>query len=561
MRIRYYTAALCLTGILCLPSWSLAQELTSKSTAQVAINKGATPASLRRKLTSELQLQAMKNLLVTNFSIAMSSQIEAKLPGLIEQLGDNFQITMDPPDGEVLVGKATLTVSAADLKKMLVNNGIGAGDIAARSAKIVISIDEFIGVATTNDAQKATSVEIQYSRDGSSFSDDSVRASGKDSSASSAAQYAKSSSSASNANSVSVAGRSSSAVASRDRAQISGARSDAAAYQGVNGQAAAASSQQYAGRADSSMAASASSQFAGAASSRSASTSNSEGASARSSASSSSFSVDQKAVKQQTDKESLSIKTKMPEFDNAKPLGAGDQVLVARLGGEFQQNGLVLVAENDLRSDGTSLVPVYQIINKGLSDQYISRIKSKKINADVWATGTANYTIVGTNATGTHCNGSLSVEARFIETNEVFFSDSIAALAAGEGDQNCRAKLGVALATSLAQRLGARANEQLNAINSRGRVYQLYLYSTADLTRSDRNQLLDQLRYIAGVQMSEPNISDRNVMIQIQYAGDLKSTLDKMLDKLPWASADIRDKSDKICIGIQGAAACPAEFK
>jgi hypothetical protein len=49
--------------------------------------------------------------------------------------------------------------------------------------------------------------------------------------------------------------------------------------------------------------------------------------------------------------------------------------------------------------------------------------------------------------------------------------------------------------------------------------------------------------------------------ISVQYAGKLKDTIDRMLDKLPWEKAEVLSKANKICVGIEGMGACPAEFK
>jgi hypothetical protein len=250
----------------------------------------------------------------------------------------------------------------------------------------------------------------------------------------------------------------------------------------------------------------------------------------------------------------------MPEFNNAKPM-VQDRVLASRLSGEFQNNGLTLVSEGDLRAEGGRILPIYEITNNGRVNQFVEQIQRKKIEADVWATGQANYTIVGTTPTGTQCNGNLSVQGRFIETNQVFFEDSLQARAVGNGDQDCRARLGIALATSLAKVLGERANKELNARSSRGGVYQLYVYSMNQLKRGDRRQFQDLLEKVQGLQASEPLTKEQYMVMNVQYAGSLKTVIDKMLDKLPWDKAEVLSKANKICVGVEGFNACPVEFK
>jgi hypothetical protein len=538
-----------------------ATTVTASSQTIVTITKGASPASLKRKLKEELEFRVVRNLLEASFAVKMTPQVEAKIPELIELLGDSIQVSMDPSDGEVMSGKATISVPSAKLKEYLTNKGIGAGDIAAKSAKILVSIDEFIGVATNLDSQKSTETEVNYAHDKSSFSDTSATASGSKSASASAASMSKADVAYAAKDSVAVSGKQSSAVAARQDTAVSGRRDSAAAYQDGSGSAAAAGSSQYAGAQSTQYAAGKSSQYAGAAASSSAYSDKSQSASASSSSSGSSFKTDQKNVQQQNDKVTYSVRTKMPEFNNAKALGAQDRVLSARLSGEFQSNGLKLVAENDLRAEGGRILPIFEITNNGRVAQFVELIQRKGIEADVWATGQANYTIVGTVPTGTQCNGNLAVQGRFIESNEIFFEDSLQASAVGNGDQACRANLGISLASSLAKVLGDRANKELNARSSRGGVYTLYLYSASTLKRSDRRAFQDLIEKVEGLQASEPTTKEYYMAMNVQYSGRLKDTIDRLLDKMPWEKAEVLSKANKICVGIEGFGACPAEFK
>lgn len=539
-----------------------AQTVTATSQTKITITKGASPASLKRKLKEELEIRAVKNLLEASFAVRMTPQIEAKLPELVELLGDAIQISMEPPDGEVLAGKATISVPTAKLKEYLTNKGIGAGDIAAQSAKILVSIDEFIGVATTNSGNKPAETEVSYSHDKSSFSDTSSKASGSQNQSASSASSSKQDVNYANREAVAVSSSQSSAMAARQDTAVAGRRDSAAAYQGPDGRAAAANSAQYSGAQSTQAAAANRSQFSGAASSSTNFADRSQTANASSSSSASSFNGAQSNVQQQNDKVSYTVRTRMPEFNNAQPLGAQERVLASRLSGEFQSNGLRLVAENDLRAEGGRILPVFEITNNGRINQFVELIQKKGIEADVWATGQANYTIVGTTPTGTQCNGNLAVQGRFISSNEIFFEDSLQAAAAGNGDQECRARLGIALATSLAKVLGERANKELNARNSRGSVYTLYLYSASQLKRADRRAFQDLLEKIEGLQASEPNTQERYMAINVQYAGRLKDTIDRMLDKLPWEKAEVvGPKGNKICIGIEGFGACPTDLR
>jgi hypothetical protein len=542
---------------------SMAQTVTATTQTKIQITKGASPASLKRKLKEELEIRAVKNLLEASFAIRMTPQIEAKLPELVELLGDSIQISMDPPDGEQLSGKAVISVPSAKLKEYLVNKGIGAGDIAAKSAKILVSIDEFMGVATTLSGDKPVETEVSYSHDKGSFSDTSAKSSGSRSQSASSAYSSKSDVNYSNREAVAVSASQSSSVAARQDTAVAGRKDSAASYQGSDGRAAGASSSQYVGAQSSQYAAAQRSQYSGAASSSTNYTDKSQSAGASSSASASSSSAEQKNIQQQNDKVSYTVKTRMPEFNNAKPLAGQDRVLISRLSGEFQNNGLRLVSEEDLRAEGGRILPYYEINNNGRVNQFIDLIRKKDLNADVWATGQANYTIVGTTPTGTQCNGNLSVQGRFIEDKEIFFEDSLTASATGTGDQDCRARLGIALATQLAKVLGERANKELNARSSRGNVYTLYLYSASSLKRADRRAFQDLLEKVEGLQASEPNTQERYMAINVQYSGRLKDTLDRLLDKVGWEKAEIIGpvKGNKICIGLEGFGACPTDLR
>jgi hypothetical protein len=221
-----------------------------------------------------------------------------------------------------------------------------------------------------------------------------------------------------------------------------------------------------------------------------------------------------------------------------------------------------LVAENDLRAEGGRILPIFEITNNGRVDQFVEKIQKNKIEADVWATGQANYTIVGTTPTGTQCNGNLAVQGRFIDGNEIFFEDSLQAAAVGNGDQDCRGRLGIALATSLAQILGQRANKELNARASRGSVFTLYLYSASSLGRGDRNKFQTTLRSTEGLQAGEPKTGDNFMTVSVQMAGSLDATINKVLDSLNWEKADyVSRPGNRICIGLEGKQVCPADLR
>jgi len=538
-----------------------AQQLSSSAKSKVDITKGVTPAALRRKLKEDLQVRVVRNLMETSFSIKITPQVEAKIPEIVELLGDAIEVSFEPSDGEVLAGSARITVPTAKLKEILTAKGIGAGDIAAQSARILISIDEYIGVATTNDSKTATEVEVNYSHDKSAFSDTSAKASGSRSQSASASNVSKNDVSMATSQSAAVAGRDSAAYSARQDTAVAGRRDSAAAVQGAYGSGASASSSQYAGAQSNQAAGARSSEYAASRSSTAALSDRSQSASASSSSSASAFSGEQKNVQQQNDKVNYSVKTKMPEFGNAKPLTGSDRLIASKLGSVFSDNGLVLVSENDLRAEGGRLLSISEIVNNGRVDQFVEKIRQKKLEADAWATGAANYTIVGTTASGTQCNGTMDVRVRMLESNQEF-PEPIRADAIGNGDQDCRARLGLAMANALAKKLGERVSKDLNARASRGSVYTLYLYSASSLGRGDRNKFQNTLKATEGLQASEPRIGDNFMAVSVQMAGSLDNTINKVLDGLSWDKADyVSRPGNRICIGLEGKQVCPADLR
>jgi hypothetical protein len=532
-----------------------AQTIDSRATASVPI-KGS-PASVKRQLTEQLQTKVISNVLETAFGIKITPEVQSKFPKLVDTLGDAIRITLDPPDGENLSGTATIKVATAKLNEILNNLDIGSG-AAAQKAKVVVSIDERMGLATANDPSKPIEVERAYSHDKSTFSDTSAKASG--SQAASASSSSKNDVNYSASDSVAVAGRKDTAVA------YQGGGGSAAGAQST--QFAGAQSTQFAGSQSTKVASAQSSEYAGAASSKTTLTDKSSEASA--SSSSSSFNKEQNNVQQRTDKVSITEKTKMASFDNAKATDS-DGLVVARLGGEFQKNGLELVLENDLRAEGGRILPVSEIIKNGRFKQFSDLIKTKGINADVWATGTAQYNIVGTDATGTKCNGTLDVQSRFLADNTSLFSGALRANASGQGDQDCRANLALSLATSLASELGTAANKKLNTMTKAAATaaankvlsYKLVLYTKGELTRKDRSTFTQMLKTLDGLQtIGDAESNDFSMTVEVTYPRALKNDIENLLDKLPWDKADVvGPKNNKICIGIEGKSACPNEFR
>ena len=241
-----------------------AQTIDSRATASIQL-KGS-PSSVKRQLTEVLQLKAVSNMLEASFGIKITPAVQSKLPKLVETLGDAIRISMDPPDGEMISGSATIKVSTAKLNEILNNLEIGSG-AQAEKAKVVVSIDERMGMATANDPSKPVETEVNYSHDKSSFADTSAKGSSSERQSSSSAVSSQKDVRYSNRESAAVSASQSSAVAARQDTAVAGRRDSAAAYQGSDGRAAAASSSQYAGAQSTQYAAANKSQYGAASSS------------------------------------------------------------------------------------------------------------------------------------------------------------------------------------------------------------------------------------------------------------------------------------------------------
>jgi hypothetical protein len=537
-----------------------AQTIEAVAKASVDIPKGATPSRLRADLKRQLEVRSARNLIEKSFSVRITPDVEGKIADLAEQLSGFVQIDY-ALEGDKLEGTATIRAPTARVRELLSNLGIGAGDMARQAARIMVSLDEALGVATFNDAATATETQVSYSHDKSRFSDTSVAASSSGARSQSESSSNRNDVSLSANRSVATSGSSSSSTAARQDSAFSGQRNVAVASEGYGGSAAGASSTRVAGAQSTQLATAQRSQFSGAASSSTNFQDRSQSASASSSSSSESASIDQKNVQRQNDRVNLTVTTRMPDFNNAKTR-AGAGFVTAKLGGVFIKNGMQLVDEGDLRAEGGRILTIDEIIRNGRRDQFVDRIRSRGA-ADVWATGQVEINVIGTKGDRTECSGKLRVQGTWVGTQKgELFTDALNAEASGRGDQNCRDNLGAALAESLARVLSDEANKALNARASRGNVFTIYLYSINSLSRGDRNKFLEALRSIPGVQISEPRIEDKSMAISFQFGGgSLDATINKVLDQAGWRDADYVGGADKYCVGLEGKGSCPAVLR
>jgi hypothetical protein len=544
------------------------QGITMTATAKVDLGKKPKPdeiSAARLQLAATLRQKLLENTLQGAYAVELKDSDRPKLEQLAEMLTESIEVTILPPSGSVLQGKATLNVSSATLQKYLANLRIGTTDLTKSSVRVVLSIDEFVGVATNMEAGTPSEVTVNYSSDTSSFSDTSSRSSSSSSGSSASARSNQNNVAMSATDRVAVSGRQSSSLSAQESSAIAGRGSSSVAVAGQDGyggrvSAAGASQSSVAASSNSRVNAAQSSQYAGSAASSRSLVDKSSSASSESSSFARSSSESQNNVQQNNNIVNYSMTMKMPTFDNAKRMtGAG--FLKNELEGVFKANGLVTVPENDLRAEGGRLIPVSEIINDGRYDDFKAKFKEKNIVADVWATGVVTYSIVGTNDMGkTQCEGQITVNAGFLDASATLFTGSLQAKAAESGgDQACQARLGMALAKQLGDKLGPAALEELNARQSRGRKMVIELFSAAgDVGRQVRRQFQEALYEAVG----EEGAIDRGTgKWEIQIKGKTDDFLDDILEKIGWDNADFRIRGERICVGVEGPGVCPPEFR
>ena len=562
------SALLVTASVMSAPLAHAQQGVTGSANAEVALSKKPKPEEIsaaRRQLTETLKQKLLANTLQVTYAVELRDSDRPKLEQLAEMLTESIEVTILPPSGNVLQGKATLNVSSSTLQKYLANLKIGTTDVTKSSVRVMLSIDEFVGVATNMEAGTPSEVTVNYSSDTSTYSDTSSRSSSSSSGSSASARSNQNNVAMSASDRVAVSGRQSSAISAQESSAIAGRGSSSAAVaaqDGYGGSVAAARSSQssVAASSNSRVNAAQSSQYAGSAASSRSLVDKSSSASSESSSFARSSSESQNNVQQNNNIVNYSMTMKMPTFDNAKRV-AGAGFLKNELDGVFRANGLVTVPENDLRAEGGRLIPVSDIINNGRYDDFKAKIKQKNIVADVWATGVVTYSIIGTNDMGkTQCEGQITVNAGFLDASATLFSGSLQAKAAESGgDQACQGRLAMALAKQLGEKLGPAALEELNARQSRGRKMIIELFSAAgDVARPTRNQFRNALNEALG----EGGAIDRGAgKWEIQIKGKADDFLEGILEKIGWDNADYRIRGERICVGVEGPGVCPPEFR
>jgi hypothetical protein len=566
--------ALFLAASLMVANYAVAEVVTASGRSEVSVkaNKGDV-ISARRVARNAAEADAIVAAIKLKLNINPSDpKSKAEIDDLVKQLGDNLKTTFNL-EGDVLTAKTTLEVQADVLTQLSDSLNLGSQAKMA-AAKVLFVIDEYKGVAVTTEAGQPTETEMEYFADKSSFSDKSAKASGAEASSDSssassksASAYSSKSASAVNASeSVAIKSKDSASVSSKERA--SGSASDSVAYKDKTGSAAASSkrsgsaSSDYNAKANSEFSGAASSKISAASASQKAGAASAQSASASASSSSSNYSSDVKDVQEQKDVTSIKIKTKFPEMNNAKPSEGADELIAARLEAVTQKFGLQFTSERDFRMEGGRKLLIKDIQKLNKFDYYMQKASKGSFGAKYLVYGTAVMNTNGKTSSGeASCGGQLIVQSSNVETGASLFSDTIVKTAYGSDNQMCISNLSTAMATTLAESIGMKAQRDIQKTATQGLSYEVTLYSVLKVPAKVRRAFTEQLQKLSD-EVVEGNASETLRSFTVQAKANFKTKLEDVMEDLKEQFPDLKDarfdaKGNRLTVCIEGK--CPAE--
>jgi hypothetical protein len=566
--------ALFLAASLMVANYAVAEVVTASGRSEVSVkaNKGDV-ISARRVARNAAEADAIVAAIKLKLNINPSDpKSKAAIDDLVKQLGDNLKTTFNL-EGDVLTAKTTLEVQADVLTQLSDSLNLGSQAKMA-AAKVLFVIDEYKGVAVTTEAGQPTETEMEYFADKSSFSDKSAKASGAEASSDSssassksASAYSSKSASAVNASeSVAIKSKDSASVSSKERA--SGSASDSVAYKDKTGSAAASSkrsgsaSSDYNAKANSEFSGAASSKISAASASQKAGAASAQSASASASSSSSNYSSDVKDVQEQKDVTSIKIKTKFPEMNNAKPSEGADELIAARLEAVTQKFGLQFTSERDFRMEGGRKLLIKDIQKLNKFDYYMQKASKGSFGAKYLVYGTAVMNTNGKTSSGeASCGGQLIVQSSNVETGASLFSDTIVKTAYGSDNQMCISNLSTAMATTLAESIGMKAQRDIQKTATQGLSYEVTLYSVLKVPAKVRRAFTEQLQKLSD-EVVEGNASETLRSFTVQAKANFKTKLEDVMEDLKEQFPDLKDarfdaKGNRLTVCIEGK--CPAE--
>lgn len=559
-----------------------AEPLSANGLYEVSIKASGDVINARRIVRERAENDAVASILKTKLGANVNEpKVQNALVDLRKQLVDSMRTSFSA-EGDVLSAKTVLTVDSVQFMELTRSLGV-ASQNASEGAKVLFLIDEYYGVGTRLDPSQPLLTEIDYSHDKSSMSDRTATSSGAKSASSASASAAKSSFAAAASDKSAYAASSSSSAAGRDRASFagsdkqsfSGSDQGSAAYRDGYGSSAAARSTQVAGARDTKVAGARDTQFAaaqkssaaGSSSSSAAVAASSSSASAAKSSSASSYATRQNDVERQNDVVNLKVRQVFAGIDNAKPADDTSALISNKLQQVVKEFGLSFTDERDFRVEGGRRLTVSEIEKQQKFGAYLAKAAQPGYRAKYLVYGKAVMQSEGETSSGqVQCAGQLALTSSDVDTGDGFVSGTIGKRALGSSDQNCRSNLAEALARSLADTVGTTAQREVQMAQTRGRTYNVMLYSALRVPAKLRRDFSARLKEINGVVEvgDDENASQEMRRWKVTAKGNFAEQVEDLIDAVAEAdnsaykNATFAKRGNNMIFCIEGK--CPEVF-
>lgn len=558
-----------------------AETFSANGSTEISVKANGGDVIAARRLARE---QAEKDAVASILKITLSAdpndpKVKTALADLRKQLADNLRTTFTA-EGDVLTARTVLQVESSQFLDLARSLGIGTR-VAGNGAKVLFLIDEYYGVGTRLDPSQPLVTEIDYSHDKSSMSDRSSAVASSRSASSASASAAKGSFAAASSDKSAYAGSSSSAVAARDRQSFAGSdkqsfngsASGAIAVQdGYGGAASGARSvsasgardTRVAGASDTQFAASQKSAVAGSSSSQAAVSASYANASASKSTSAASYSEKHNDVQKQNDVVNLKVRQVFAGIDNAKPADDSSALINQKLQQVVREFGLSFTDERDFRIENGRRLTVSEIERMQKFDSYLQKAAQGSYKAKYLVYGTAVMQSEGTSSSGNvECSGLLKLSSSDVDTGTGFAAGTIGKRAVGTSDQNCRANLAEALARTLADTIGTKAQRELQQAATQGASYVVSLYSAQKVPGKLRRDFSRRLKEIEGVVEvgDDNNATEAMRTWSIAAKGNFAERVEDLVDEFiesdngAYKNARFEKRGNRMLFCIEGA--CP----
>jgi hypothetical protein len=527
-------SALLALGMAGTAGMASAETFAANGIKELSIKASGDLVNARRIAREQAERDAVASVLKIKLSANLNDpKVRDGLPELHKQLADKLRTSFSA-EGDVLTARTTLQVDSSEFLDLARSLGIGS-KLAGVGAKVLFLIDEYYGVGTRLDPSQPLVTEIDYSHDKSAMSDRSSAVSASRSASSASASAAKGSFAAASSDKSAIAASSATSVAARDRASFSGSdRAAIAAQDGMGGSAAAARNVQASGARDSQFAGSQKSAMAASSSSQAAVSANYASASASKSASAASYSEKNTDIQRQNDVVNLKVRQVFPGIDNAKPLDAENALINQKLQQVVGEFGLAFTDERDFRVEGGRRLTVSDITRMQKFDGYLQKAAAGSYKAKYLVYGQAVMQSEGMSPSGqVECSGQLVLSSSDVDTGAGFASGTIGKRATGSSDQNCRTNLADALARSLADTIGTKAQRDLQQAAVQGTPYTVSVYSTARIPGKLRRDFEQRVQALAGVvEFGEgDNATDELRSYKVVAKGNFSTLVNDLVDE------------------------------